>query len=228
MEATNGRCRRRFPCCARDDPDSSEVCEPRERISQLHQPAKEFTTVAWEIDAVHSSVGFSVRHMMVSTVHGNFTVMRGQLHIDEQEPAQSWIEAEVDAASVDTRNAQRDAHLRSGDFFDVERYPIITFKSTRVERVGDQEFTVTGDLTMHGVTRSVTFDGEYSGQSNLMDKQRAGLSARTKVNRKDFDLAYGTLVEATRGVVGELVTVELDLEVVPQTAAEPATTAPAS
>ncbi len=184
--------------------------------------------MAWEIDAVHSSVGFSVRHMMVSTVRGHFNVMRGQLHIDEQEPAQSWVEAEVDAASVDTRNAQRDAHLRSGDFFDVERYPIITFKSTRVERVSDQEFKVTGDLTIHGVTRSVTFDGEYNGQSNIMDKQRSGLSARTKVNRKDFDLAYGTLVEATRGVVGEMVTVELDLEVVPQTAAEPATTAAAS
>lgn len=184
--------------------------------------------MAWEIDASHSSVRFSVRHMMVSTARGHFNVMRGQLHIDEQESAQSWVEAEVDAASVDTGNAQRDAHLRSDDFFDVERYPIITFKSTRVERVGDQEFRVTGDLTIHGVTRSVTFDGEYSGQSNIMGGQRAGLSARTKINRKDFGLTYGTLVEATQGVVGELVTVELDLEVVPQTAAEPATTASAS
>ena len=184
--------------------------------------------MVWEIDAVHSSVGFSVRHLMVSTVRGYFTVMRGQLHIDEQEPEQSWVEAEVDAASVDTRNAQRDAHLRSGDFFDVEPYPLITFKSTRVERVGDQEFTVTGDLTMHGVTRSVTFDGEYGGQSNIMGRQRAGLSARTKINRKDFGLTYGALVEAAQGVLGELVTIELDLEVVPQTAAELATTAPAS
>jgi polyisoprenoid-binding protein YceI len=134
----------------------------------------------------------------------------------------------VDAASVDTRNAQRDAHLRSGDFFDVERYSLITFKSTRVERVGDQEFTVTGDLTMHGVTRSVTFDGEYSGQSNIMSTQRAGLSARTKINRKDFGLTFGMLVEATQGALGEMVTIELDLEVVPQTAAEPATTASVS
>jgi polyisoprenoid-binding protein YceI len=186
------------------------------------------TTAVWEIDAVHSSVGFSVRHMMVSTVRGHFTVMRGQLHIDEQEPAQSWVEAQVDAASVDTRNAQRDVHLRSGDFFDVERYPLITFKSTRVERVGDQEFTVTGDLTMHGVTRAVTFDVDYSGQSNIMGHQRAGLSARTKINRKDFDLTYGALVEAMQGALGEVVTIELDLAVVPQTAAEPATTASAA
>ena len=199
----------------------------------MHQPtknqlAKGFTTMAWEIDASHSSVRFSVRHMMVSTARGHFNVMRGQLHIDEQESAQSRVEAEVDAASVDTGNAQRDAHLRSDDFFDVERYPIITFKSTHVERVSGQEFKVTGDLTIHGVTRSVTFDGEYSGQSNIMGGQRAGLSARTKINRKDFGLTYGTLVEATQGVVGELVTIELDLEVVPQTAAEPATTASAS
>jgi polyisoprenoid-binding protein YceI len=166
--------------------------------------------------------------MMVSTVRGHFTVMRGQLHIDEQEPAQSWVEAEVDTTSVDTRNAQRDAHLRSDDFFDVERYPIITFKSTRVERVGDQEFQVTGDLTMHGVTHAVTFDGDYSGQSTIMGHQRAGLSARTKINRKDFGLTFGMLVEATQGALGELVTIELDLEVVPQTALEPATTAPAS
>lgn len=184
--------------------------------------------MAWDIDTVHSSVGFSVRHMMVSTVRGHFNVMRGQLHIDEQEPEKSWVEAEVDAASVDTRNAQRDEHLRSGDFFDVEHYPIITFKSTHVERVGGQEFKVTGDLTMHGVTRSVIFDGEYSGQSNIMGKQRAGLSARTKINRKDFGLTYGTLVEATQAAVGEMVTIELDLEVLAQTAAEPEPTARAS
>src|SRR5258708_16325603 len=165
---------------------------------------------------------------MVSTVRGHLNGMRGQLHSDGQEPAQSWVEAEVDATSVDTRNAQRAAHLRSDDFFDVERYPLITFKSTRVERVSDQEFKVTGDFTIHGVTRSVTFDGEYSGQSNIMGRQRAGLSARTKINRKDFDLTFGTLVESTQDPLAALLTIELDLDVVPQTAAEPATTASAS
>ncbi len=223
MEAATIRCRRRFPSACATSPTRRGL-----RAARTHQLAKEITTVAWEIDAVHSSVGFAVRHLMVSTVRGHFNVMRGQLHIDEQEPAQSWVEAEVDAASVDTRNAQRDAHLRSDDFFDVERYPLITFKSTRVERVSDQEFQVTGDFTIHGVTRSVTFDGDYSGQSNIMGRQRAGLSARTKINRKDFDLTFGTLVEATQGALGEMVTIELDLEVVPQTAAEPATTASAS
>ncbi len=197
MEAATIRCRRRFPSACAKSPTRRGL-----RAARTHQLAKEITTVAWEIDAVHSSVGFAVRHLMVSTVRGHFNVMRGQLHIDEQEPAQSWVEAEVDATSVDTR--------------------------TRVERVSDQEFQVTGDFTIHGVTRSVTFDGEYSGQSNIMGRQRAGLSARTKINRKDFDLTFGTLVEATQGALGEMVTIELDLEVVPQTAAEPATTASAS
>jgi polyisoprenoid-binding protein YceI len=173
----------------------------------------------WEIDAIHSHVAFSIRHLMVSTVRGRFNVMRGKLNIDESNPINSWVEAEVDAASVDTQNEQRDAHLRSTDFFDTEKYPTITFKSTQVEHTGGQEYKVTGDLTMHGVTKSVTFDAEYGGQSNITRMGlRAGLTARTKINRKDFGLGWGAFVEAGQIALGEIVTIEIDLEAVPQKA----------
>ena len=179
------------------------------------------------IDKAHSEVAFRVRHLLTK-IQGRFTDFAGTIQFDPARPDRSSLQFTINAVSIDTDTTDRDQHLRSDDFFDVERYPIITFKSTRVERVSDQEFQVTGDFTIHGVTRSVTFDGEYSGQSNIMGRQRAGLSARTKINRKDFDLTFGTLVEATQGALGEMVTIELDLEVAPQTAAEPATTASAS
>jgi polyisoprenoid-binding protein YceI len=171
----------------------------------------------WEIDAVHSHVGFSVRHLMVSNVRGHFHVVRGQLAIDEQNPANSWIEAEIDAASINTQNEQCDIHLRTGDFFETEKYLTITVKSTKVEHVGDQNYQVTGDLTMHGVTRSVTFTAEYSGQSNMVGAgPRVGLEVRTKINRRDFNLSYGTLVEAGNIALGEIVTIEIDLEATPK------------
>lgn len=168
--------------------------------------------MSWEIDAVHSTVAFAVRHMMVSTVRGRFNVLQGQLHIDESQPEQSWIEAEVDATSIDTHNEQRDAHLRSADFFATDIYPLITFKSTLVEHLDGQEYQVTGDLSMHGVTKTVVFAAEYSGQSLMMGVQRAGLAAKTKVNRKDFNLGWGSAVEAGQVAVSETVSIEIDLE----------------
>ncbi len=169
--------------------------------------------MAWEIDAIHSTVAFSVRHMMVSTVRGRFNVLRGQLHIDDSQPANSSVEAEVDAASIDTHNEQRDGHLRSTDFFDTATYPLITFKSTSVEHIADEEYKITGDLTMHGVTKAITFTAEYSGQSFMMGVQRAGLTAKTKINRKDFGLGWGSIAEAGQVAVSETVTIEIDLEV---------------
>jgi polyisoprenoid-binding protein YceI len=175
--------------------------------------------MSWEIDAVHSNVSFSVRHMMVSTVRGRFNVLRGQLHIDEDQHANSWVEAEVDATSIDTHNDQRNAHLRSADFFATDTYPLITFKSTLVEHISGQEYKVTGDLTMHGVSKSITFEAEYSGQSVMMGVQRAGLTAKTKINRKDFNLGWGSAIEAGQVAVSETVTIEIDLETVQQPAA---------
>jgi polyisoprenoid-binding protein YceI len=170
--------------------------------------------MSWKIDPVHSAVSFTVRHMMVSTVRGRFNVVRGLLHIDEEQPANSWVEAEVDAASVDTHNDQRDAHLRSADFFDTEIYPLITVKSTQVEPLGGSDYKVTGDLTMHGITKSVIFEAEYNGQSSIRGVRRAGLTAKTKLNRKAFNLGFGSIAEAGQVALSEMVTIEIDLELV--------------
>ena len=177
--------------------------------------------MAWEIDPVHSQVTFAVRHMMVSTVRGQFKVLRGSLNIDEQHPENSWIEAEVDAASIDTRDEKRDGHLRSPDFFDAATYPTITFKSTRVEPIGDNEYRVTGNLAMHGVTKEVTFNAEYSGQlKDLYGLPRAGISAKATVNRKDFGLNWNVSLETGGVLVADKVTIEIDLAAVQKAAAQ--------
>ena len=176
--------------------------------------------MAWEIDPINSQIAFSVRHMMVTTVRGRFNVVSGHVHIDEEHPANSMVDAVVDAASIDTHNEQRDAHLRSPDFFDVATYPTITFKSTKIEHVSGQDYKVTGDFTMHGVTKSVTFEADYQGQSNMMGVQRAGLTAKTKINRKDFNLAWGSAIEAGQVAVSEMVTIDIDLEVTQPAAVE--------
>jgi polyisoprenoid-binding protein YceI len=178
--------------------------------------------MSFEIDPVHSQVIFSVRHLMVSNVRGHFNVIRGQLHIDEQVPANSWIQAEADAASINTRNDMRDAHLRSADFFEAEKYPTLTFKSTNVEKVEGSEYKVTGDMTIHGVTKPVTFEVEYHGQNaHPQMGVRTGVTAKAKINRKDFGLAYGTMVEASQVVVSENVSIEIDLEAVQKPAEAP-------
>ena len=171
--------------------------------------------MSWEIDASHSQATFSVKHMMVSTVRGHFKVLSGHLQIDEQNPQNSWVEAQVDTASIDTRDERRDGHLRSADFFDVQTYPTITFKSTKVERISGNEYNVTGDLTMHGVTRPVTFKAEYFGQGkNPWGLTVAGLSAKTKINRKDWGLNWNQTLETGGWLVSEDVTIEIDLETV--------------
>ncbi len=178
--------------------------------------------MTWAIDATHSQATFSVRHLMVSTVRGQFNVLSGQLHIDEEHPENSWVEAEVDPASIDTRDERRDAHLRSADFFDVEKFPKITFKSTKVEHVGGQEYKVTGDLTIHGVTRSVTFDAEYAGQlpKDPYGLRRAGLAAKATINRKDFGLTWNMALETGGVAVSDKVNIEIDLAAVQQIPAE--------
>jgi polyisoprenoid-binding protein YceI len=179
--------------------------------------------MAWQIDNTHSQVTFSVRHMMVSTVKGQFKVLSGKLEIDEQHPENSWVEAEVDTASIDTRDERRDGHLRSPDFFDAANYPRLTFKSTKVEAAGNHEYRVTGDLTLHGVTRQVTFDAEYSGQlKDAYGMQRAGLSAKATINRKDFGLNWNQALESGGVLVGDKVTIEIDLAAVQAAVAQPA------
>ena len=161
----------------------------------------------WNINPTHSHASFSIRVMGVSTTRGRFHALRGQLSIDEQNPASSWVEAEVDAASIDTHNKLRDAHLRSAAFFAVKKYPTIAFKSTNVEHVSSQDYKVTGNLTLHGVTKPVTFDVTYRGRSIQMDV-RAGLTAKAKINRHDFGVGQGMAVQFA---ASEMATIEIEL-----------------
>ena len=166
----------------------------------------------WKIDPTHSHVSFAVRVLSVSTTRGRFHALRGHLHIDEQNPANSWVEAEVEAASINTHIKLRDAHLRSAAFFDVKQYPTISFTSTNVEHVGGQNYQVTGNLSMHGVTKPITFDVAYHGQSTLMGA-RTGLTAKATINRNDFGVGRGAAVQL---VASSIATIEIDLEAVQQ------------
>ena len=166
----------------------------------------------WQIDPTHSHVSFAVRVLSISTTRGRFHALRGHLHIDEQNPANSWVEAEVDAASIDTHNKLRDAHLRSAAFFAVKQYPTITFQSTHVEHAGGQDYRVTGNLTLHGVTKPITFDVAYRGQSTLMGV-RTGLVAKATINRNDFCVGRGAAVQL---VASSIATIEISLEAVQQ------------
>ena len=166
----------------------------------------------WEIDPIRSHISFSVRVMSVSTTRGRFKALRGQLHIDEQNPANSWVAAEVNAASISTQNKLRDAHLRSTAFFAVKQYPTIIFTSTNVEQVGGQDYQVTGNLTLHGVTRPITFHVTYRGENSMMG-MRTSLRASTTINRNDFGVGRGATVRVAANL---MVTIAIDLEAVQQ------------
>ena len=177
------------------------------------QPA----TQKWTFDVVHSSVNFTVRHMVVSKVRGRFTKWDGTLLMDEQDPSGGRVEVVIAAASIDTGVGQRDEHLRSADFFDVEHFPTITFKSTRVEKARAGTLKVTGDLTMHGVTRPVVLDVEYAGSAkDPWGGVRAGFSASVSLDRKEFGLKYNQLLETGSVVVGETVEIAIEAEMVKQ------------
>lgn len=171
--------------------------------------------MAWQIDTAHSQVTFSVKHMMFTTVKGSFQVFSGQIHIDRDNPATSWVEAQADTASVTTGDAGRDGHLRSADFFEPEKYPTITFKSTSVEHERGDHYKVTGDLTIHGVTKSLVFNAEYAGDGkDPWGNHRVGLTAKTTINRKDFGLNWNQALETGGVLVGEDVKIEIDLSII--------------
>jgi polyisoprenoid-binding protein YceI len=173
-------------------------------------------TSTWRIDPVHSVAEFKVKHMMISNVKGQFTALTGEAVLDEAEVTKSRIEASIDAASVNTRDTQRDAHLKSADFFDVEKFPKLSFKSTHVNRTGDGELAVTGNLTIHGVTREVVFavEGPTPPVKDPWGNTRVGLSATTKISRKDYGLTWNAGLETGGILVGDDVTVTLDVEFV--------------
>ncbi|MGA9507817.1 MAG: YceI family protein [Candidatus Sulfotelmatobacter sp.] len=178
--------------------------------------ASQIATTTWNIDPVHSVAEFKVKHMMISNVKGQFTRIKGVLNLDENDVTNSGVEASIEAASINTRDDQRDAHLKSADFFDVEKFPALTFKSTRINRVGDGELAVAGDLTIHGVTRSVVFnvEGPTAAAKDPWGNIRRGLSATVKINRKDFGLTWNSALETGGLLVGDEVAISLDLQFV--------------
>ncbi len=167
----------------------------------------------WNIDVVHSTIGFTVRHLMVSKVHGLFTKWNGTFEFDEQNPTRSRVEVEIDLKSVDTREPQRDGHLKSGDFFEVEKYPTMTFKSTAVETASKDHFKVTGDLSLRGVTRPVVLDVEYAGRSTHPQMgERAGFSAHASISRKDYGMAFNQVLDAGGVMLSDKVDINIEIE----------------
>lgn len=183
-------------------------------MSTIASPQVAVTT--WNIDPAHSVAEFKVKHMMISNVKGHFTNLQGTVSLDEADITRSEVEASIDAASINTREPQRDAHLKSPDFFHVEKFPTLAFKSARVSRVGEGELKVAGDLTIHGVTRPVVFDveGPTAPAKDPWGNTRLGLSATTKINRKDFGLTYNAALETGGILVGDEVTITLDVQFV--------------
>jgi polyisoprenoid-binding protein YceI len=175
------------------------------------------TTVStWNLDPVHSVAEFKVKHMMISNVKGQFTKLSGVLTFDEGNISNSRVEASIDASSITTRDADRDAHLKSGDFFDIEKFPTLNFQSTSVKRTGGDELAVTGNLTIHGVTREAVFEveGPTTPGKDPWGNTRVGLSAVTKINRKDFGLTWNSALETGGILVGDEVTITLDVQFV--------------
>ena len=172
----------------------------------------------WAIDPVHSSVEFAVRHLMITTVKGRFTDVQGTVVLDEANPAAASAEIIIGTTSIDTREPQRDAHLRSADFFDAEKFPTLTFRSTGVGNVSGEGFTLIGDLTIHGVTREVALEVTSEGRSkDPWGGERAGYSATTKIKRSEFGLTWNQLLETGGLAVSDDVKIALDVQLVQKT-----------
>jgi polyisoprenoid-binding protein YceI len=172
-------------------------------------------TGTYVIDVAHSRIGFVARHAMVTKVRGSFNEFEGTGYLDAVEPANSRVQLTIQAASIDTRNADRDDHLRSNDFFDMAAYPEITFESTAVEQVDAENFRVTGDLTIKGVTKPVTVDFEYTGTAvDPFGNTRLGFEGSTTVNRKDWGVNWNAALEAGGVLVSEKVTLEFEVSAI--------------
>jgi len=182
--------------------------------------AAEQTRTTWKIDPAHSAVEFSVRHLMITTVRGRFTGVEGKVVNDASDPSKSSVEVVIDPATIVTREPQRDAHLRSADFFDVEKFPTLTFRSTGVEGTLGESFKLTGDLTIHGVTRPVVLDVASEGQiKDGWGGLRSGFTATTRIKRSEFGLTWNQLLEAGGVTVSDEVKISLDVQLVSSDAA---------
>jgi polyisoprenoid-binding protein YceI len=170
----------------------------------------------WQIDPAHTNVEFTVRHMMISNVKGQFQKTSGTITTNGNDPTSAQVNATIDATSIDTRVEKRDAHLKSPAFLDVDKFPTITFKSTKVEADGPDKWKVTGDLTLHGVTKPVLLEVESSGKpiTDPMGNTRAGASATAKIKRSDFGLVWNQALEGGGVMVGDEVAISIDLEAI--------------
>jgi polyisoprenoid-binding protein YceI len=170
----------------------------------------------WQIDSKHSTAEFAVRHMMITTVKGHITGIEGAIHLDEADPTRSSVEASLDVATIDTRDPQRDGHLRSADFFDVERFPNITIASTRIKR-SDDRYRIIADLTIRDVTKEIALDATIEGrQRDPWGSERAGFSGHTVIDRRDFGLTWNQALDAGAVLVGNDVRISIELEAVRQ------------
>ncbi len=173
--------------------------------------------MAWQIDSAHSEINFSVRHMMISKVRGSFEAFSGSVNFDEDNPTNTTVDISIDAASINTREDQRDGHLRSPDFLNVDEYPTLTFKSSKVEQIDAETGKLYGDLTIRGVSKPVVLDVEYAGQAKSpWGTTSAGFSAKTSINRTDWGLTWNQALETGGILVGEKITIEIELELVKQ------------
>lgn len=173
--------------------------------------------MAWQIDNSHSHVQFSVRHMMLAKTRGEFQKFSGTLNLDETNPANTTVDFQIDADSINTRDEKRDGHLKSADFLDATNHPYLTFKSSRVDVTSSNTAKLYGDLTIREKTNPVTLDVEYVGKSKSpWGTENYGFEAHTKINRKDWDLTWNAALETGGVLVGEDVNIDIELEVVKQ------------
>jgi polyisoprenoid-binding protein YceI len=184
-------------------------------IIALSLPALAFATT-WNIDPEHSNVGFKVRHLMISNVKGSFEKNSGVVDINDKDITKSKVEVSIDTASINTNVQKRDDHLRSPDFFDVAKFPTMTFVSKKVAKAGKDKLKVTGDLTLHGVTREVVLDveGPSKESKDPWGNIRRGATATTKINRKDFGLTWNKALETGGVAVGEEIAITLEIEMI--------------
>jgi polyisoprenoid-binding protein YceI len=200
----------------RPDTDTKELFTMTTATSTTTPALPQTSTTTWNIDPAHSMAEFKVKHMMIANVKGQFSKVSGALFLDEADLTNSRVEATIEAASIHTRDEQRDAHLKSADFFDVEKFPTLHLKSKGISIVRDGELSVEGDLTIHGVTRKVRFavEGPTPPTKDPWGNTRVAVSAITKINRKDFGLTWNAALETGGILVGDEVTITLEVEFV--------------
>jgi polyisoprenoid-binding protein YceI len=181
----------------------------------------------WDIDPAHSTVEFSVRHMMVTTVKGQFQKVKGTVELDEKDPNKSTVEVSIETASIDTREAKRDAHLKSPDFFDAAKFPTLTFKSTKIEKAGKGKFKLTGDLSMHGITKSVVLavEGPSASIKDPYGRTVRGVMATGKLDRKDWGMTWNKALDSGGFVVSDEVKLDINAELAEHSATPPASAA---